>query len=181
MRSKFLNATEWVADFFQVIDCAGTNSNTHTPFTTGGVTIPGGSSISTTGFLWVDPVQTFLKDSGTPWNSVGNFPPCDIQTNSKTKDLKFTWALAGFKKEDVRITFEDDELILRISKETVREQNDWVYVKKGIKTSVDQDYHYFVPTEKFDISKVRGSWNDGLLEVVIPLRTERKPVVLEIK
>lgn len=181
MRSKFLNATEWVADFFQVIDSVDTSSTTYKPFTTGGMTISGGSSISSTGFLWVDPVQTFLKDSGTPWNSVGNFPPCDIQTNSKTKDLKFTWALAGFKKEDVKVSFEDDELVLRVANGKEKDQNDWVYVKKGIKASIDQDYHYFVPTEKFDISQAKASWNDGLLEVLIPLRAERKPVVLEVK
>jgi len=140
----------------------------------------------------IEVITTVVKDQGSPWRDSPNFPPVNIDLNPVTKELRFTWALAGVRKDhDVEIEFDSDKLILHIkAKETDTETKDseevtgeikWASLKQGIKTKVVGDYSYDVAGSRYDVAKAVAKWDDGLLTVTLPLREEAKPFKVQIQ
>ena len=126
-------------------------------------------------------LEDFTKDFGNPWNSLSNFPPCDVSVNTETKALKYEFALAGVSPDLVELLFEDDYMILKFLEDKSEKDTSWGVLKHGIKRNVTGEYKYEVPAIKYNIENSRGFWSNGLLVVTIPLREERKPIKVAIK
>lgn len=122
--------------------------------------------------------MSIVKDA-TNMYFAPQFPPCDVYINEKTQDIKFLFALAGYKN-DVDITFEDDYLILSMEKEDLEKNDEWLSLKKGISTKKFIS-RYFIPSAKYNFDKVEAEYSEGMLEVFIPLKEEAKPKRIKVR
>lgn len=112
--------------------------------------------------------------------STPQFPPVDIEFDKETKDMYFTFALAGYQPDEIDVKFEENYLVLSseiISKE--KDENKAFY-KKGIKKT-SFSVKYAVPVTKYDTDNTEASFSDGLLKIKVPAREEIKPKQVEIK
>lgn len=145
-----------------------------------------GETFSETAFSLFD----LLWDGGIPITespllafsgySTPQFPPVDIEFDKETKDMYFTFALAGYQPDEIDVKFEENYLVLSseiISKE--KDENKSFY-KKGIKKT-SFSVKYTVPVTKYDTDNTEASFSDGLLKIKIPAREEIKPKQIEIK
>lgn len=131
-----------------------------------------------------------LWDSGAPFTefplltlsgySTPQFPPVDIEFDKETKDMYFTFALAGYQPDEIDVKFEEDYLVLSSEIITKEKEDDKVFYKKGIKKT-SFSVKYAVPVTKYDTDNTEASFADGLLKIKIPAREEIKPKQIEIK
>ena len=115
--------------------------------------------------------------SQLPRSLASEFPPCDLEVG-EDKSLTYSFAVAGYKEEDVSISYEDEHLVL-----TLKGPDDVdtkKYIQRRIKRgNVKARYH--IPITKYDIPKMEAKLRNGILTVHIPVREEQKPVVITIK
>lgn len=118
--------------------------------------------------------------------SVPSFPP--VKVVKRDNKVTFKFALAGYSKEDLDISFGKDCLILS----TTEQYNDKLEKEFAALCSVDKDkrpkakvlvntfknssfsYRYFVPEDKFDFDKAAAEFKDGILTIVVPSREKEK-------
>ncbi len=110
---------------------------------------------------------------------VPTFPPTNIYFNDETKDLMFEFAIAGYSKDNVSITFEGDKMIFEM-KGTERPKDGLELINKGIKNS-DCKVAYVVPSSKYNTEIAEAEMKDGVLIVKVPASEIIKPKLLEIK
>jgi HSP20 family molecular chaperone IbpA len=133
--------------------------------------------------IWVErrpaiqPTLTKIKDILT--SGTGNFPPHDILLSKDDGHLEYRFAIAGYGKEDIGISFEDDEMIISL-KQKEKEEEEFEVLKKGVK-SAEKTLRYPFPTQKFDIEKTKASMKDGILVISIPRKQEFKPVNVSVE
>jgi HSP20 family molecular chaperone IbpA len=106
-----------------------------------------------------------------------HFPPCNYYAD-EDGTLQLEFAVAGYKKDEVKVKFEDDHLILQLT--PVKEEVKTKVFQKAIKLSESTTKAY-VPFSKYDIAKAEAALEDGLLKVSIPVKEEAKPLSIEIK
>lgn len=107
--------------------------------------------------------------------SVPAFPPCNVILQ-EDGSMKFEFALAGYKKEDLKMEYNNSKLVLSTVKDYKEEVKD-KYLAKGIKKP-SFNYSYFVPETKFLINELKASFNNGLLVITIPAKKEEKNKVM---
>ena len=80
------------------------------------------------------------------------------------------------KRQYNRARTEIDRLIRMFSAKFPKaaEEEGIQYFKRRLKLKSIDEQRYYVPEDKFDLSKVEARFNDGLLRVVIPAREEEK-------
>lgn len=140
-----------------------------------------GNAFSLFDLLW-DDVLPFTETPLLAFSgySTPQFPPVDIEFDKETKDMYFTFALAGYQPDEIDVKFEENYLVLSseiISKE--KDENKAFY-KKGIKKT-SFSVKYAVPVTKYDTDNTEASFSDGLLKIKVPAREEIKPKQIEIK
>lgn len=103
------------------------------------------------------------------------FPPYDILSTGKDK-YEIRFALAGFKKEDISITF--NENVLKVVGNTEPESTD-AYFHKGIATRAFT--HTFPLADYMDVKS--ALMEDGILTIKLEREVpeEMKPRVIKIK
>lgn len=120
-----------------------------------------------------------VKFSG--WSE--NFPPLDTLVEEDSGVLRLRFALAGYSKQDLAITFEGDVLILEggHSKEKGKTPaTGYRVLKQGIRQR-EFSCKYSLPAGKYDTSRVKALFEDGILQLDIPPAENSKPrkVVIE--
>ena len=127
-------------------------------------------------FFNADWVGAVLRDFGRECK-VESFPPANISTN-KEGTIKFELALAGYSEEDIKLSAEADKLTISSEKKEDKDE-DIVYLHKGIrgrKFSVTYSLN-----AKFDISKTKAKFANGILTITIPVAEEKKPRDIKIE
>lgn len=105
------------------------------------------------------------------------FPPTNMYENADG-GMVLEFAIAGYKREEVSIQFEDDYLKLSMNPE--KSQDDGKkYLQHGIK-SCKTESKYFIPAIKYDVSKAVANLKDGILSINIPVREDAKPRDIKI-
>lgn len=133
-----------------------------------------------------DPFEYFNRlftDVGSVANyypNVEQFPPTNIFVENETKDLYFEFALAGYTKEEISLSFEGDYLILGLAPLAVKEEEKRTALRKGIK-KVEYTVKVTISSSKYDTTLATASFNDGILSVFVPAKAEVKPKAIEIK
>lgn len=98
---------------------------------------------------------------------VPSFPKADVFI-AENGSIVFSFSLAGYKREDLDISFMENHLVLSTSKDFKPEQEDnRKYLVKNIK-KCSFKYSYFVPETKYDFNKVEATLNNGMLTIIIP-------------
>ena len=98
-----------------------------------------------------------------------SYPPVNIFVTSE-KSLVFEFALAGFNESDLNIEFKGDYLIFSASSPAAENGSGIKYFKRRLKYKDVPEQKFFVPEGKFDQSKVKAVFKNGILKVVIPPR-----------
>lgn len=107
------------------------------------------------------------------------FPPVNVEIDEETKDLFFTFALAGYSGDEIKLEFEGD--YMELSSEIIAKEKDKkLFIKKGIKKS-SFSCKYPVLMSKYDTEKAEASFRDGLLKVMVPAREGMKPKQVKIE
>ncbi len=98
-------------------------------------------------------------------------PPVDLRENET--EFSLIAELPGLKKEDIKISFNDNMLILRGEKkaETREENENWHHVERTY-GSFERTVQLTAPVA---IDKVTARFEDGVLTVVLPKSEEAKP------
>ena len=112
--------------------------------------------------------------------SVPSFPPVDVITD-KDGNLTFNFAVAGYKKDDFKISFDEDFLVLSTKdgyNEPAIEDGSKV-IRKLIKNP-QFSYKYLVPTSKFKQEGTTASMADGVLTIKIPPVEKKEKKSIEI-
>lgn len=108
-----------------------------------------------------------------PKSSAEGYPPYNIEQIGEN-GMRITLAVAGFAEEDLSVTTEDNQLVIRGRQS--RDDSDRVYLHRGIATR--QWQRSFVLAEGI---VVKGAWLDnGLLNIDLE-RPMPEPKVCQIK
>ena len=92
--------------------------------------------------------------------------------------LTFELACTGISKDAIEIKLGGDMIQFNYDKEKTPEIQNRKYITRGIaKRSFNLGYKV---GSKFDLSKAKANFADGLLTVSIPFATEAKPKLLKI-
>jgi HSP20 family protein len=95
------------------------------------------------------------------------------------KDLVVEMQVPGFKKEDIKISFQDDYLKVEGKAEEEKEEKDRNYWRKEIRRG---SFVRVIPLpKKVDPKKAKASFKDGVLKVSLPKIEEVKETGEEIK
>jgi HSP20 family molecular chaperone IbpA len=100
------------------------------------------------------------------------YPPFNIEQSTKNK-YRLTLAVAGFSDDELEITLEDNQLIVRGNKRLKQQEN--LYLHRGIATR--QFQKNFVLSD--DVSVIKATTVNGLLNIDLE-RFERESFVKKI-
>lgn len=110
-----------------------------------------------------------------------NYPPYEVK-RSKDGTLKAKFALAGFKKEDLEISFEENAIVLKTVDGFKKEENeDETYISPQKIRIEPFKTKLYVPESKYNFGEVKASTANGTLLIEIPPKEKReyKPVSIE--
>ena len=115
-----------------------------------------------TGFQWDENVDFYPHYS---------YPPANVYL-TKDRELILEFALAGFNEKDVSLQFQGDHLILSAKPTVSPEDGEVRYFKRRLKYKEIADQKYYAPENKFDRTKVKAVFRNGILKVTIPPKEE---------
>ena len=98
-----------------------------------------------------------------------SYPPVNIYVTEE-KSLIFEFALAGFNEKDLNVEFKGDYLVFSATAPVIDRVNGVKYFKRRLKFKDVPDQKFFVPEGKFDQSKVKAVFKNGILKVEVPAR-----------
>ncbi len=104
-------------------------------------------------------------------------PLTDISEDKDQYTLKMD--LPGIKKEDVKLSLVDGELIISGERKQEHEEKDSKYHR--IERSFGKYYRSFSLPQKIEADKINAEFRDGQLTITVPKAEEAKPKELEIK
>jgi HSP20 family protein len=121
--------------------------------------------------------DTFLPLGAEPFSMAAWSPSCDIYETESEIVVKAE--IPGVKKEDVKLSLQDNVLTLsgeRKFEEETKKEN-YVRVERGYGSFTRS---FTLPTY-VDAKKISAEFKDGLLEVKLPKSEAAKPKEVEIK
>ena len=102
---------------------------------------------------------------------------CDIY--EKDGDYHIEMEVPGFNKEDISIEVQDGYLNITAEKENKRDEEDKNYIRKERSFGKYQRSFYL---GNLDIDQIKASFNDGVLNIVVPkMEEEKNKKVIDIK
>jgi HSP20 family protein len=102
----------------------------------------------------MDPTRRFgdlLGDNRMPW---------DVMEDEKS--IKLRVDMPGYSKDEVKLSVEDDELVLKADHQTSKEEDDWSTQSYG-----SYNLRIRLP-ENVDPSSIKAELKDGVLKVKVP-------------
>ena len=106
----------------------------------------------------------------TDWETNNNIPAVNI---SETKDdYKIELAAPGLSKEDFKINLENDVLTVSSEKEEKKEEKDEQVMRREF--SFSKFSRSFTLPETIDVEKIKASFKDGVLKLMLPKMDEAK-------
>ncbi len=99
------------------------------------------------------------------------YPALDIEESDN--DIKVIAELPGMKKEDIKITISEGQLVIQGEREFEKEEKDKTYHR------IERSYGKFrrsisLPTE-VEVDKVKANYEKGILSITIPKSEKVKP------
>ena len=130
------------------------------------------------GFLGFDVFDDFFRDAAK-WNnalnkSTSGYPVTDIYTGEDGSTI-VEFALAGFRKEDLKIDVQPEKRTITVSASSSNGNDSVRRIAKRsfTKTLVNYD-------NNLDLSAVKAKFEDGLLTVTVPKQQVAQPISVEI-
>ena len=123
-------------------------------------------------------VRNFFQDANTYLPLAETKVPHPVDIYQTDKNLVFDIACTGIAKEDLNIQIQDS--IIRVNYDKSKSDETGLdYIHKGIaKRSFNLGWKI---DSKFDLSKAKAKFENGLLTIVIPFAKDSELKTLEIK
>lgn len=96
-----------------------------------------------------------------------SYPPMNIYL-TPARDIVFEFALAGFDEKNINLTFQGDYMVFSARIDAEEPVEGQRYIKRRLKMKDIDKQKYYVPADKFDQTKVKAVFKNGILRVVIP-------------
>ena len=96
-----------------------------------------------------------------------SYPPVNIYL-TEDKSLIFEFALAGFSEKNIDLQFRGDYMLFSAHSPEMTHDGNVRYFKRRLKFKDVSGQKYFVPQDKFDQSKVKAVFKNGILKVTVP-------------
>ena len=123
--------------------------------------------------------DSFLRSDAADDGAFGSSwtPAVDIleQEDSYTLEAE----LPGLKKDDVKISVQDNLLTLRGEKKDERKESKKGYLR--METNYGSFTRSFTLPTTINASKIEAEFKDGILKIQIPKAEEAKPKMIEVK
>jgi HSP20 family protein len=103
----------------------------------------------------------------------------DVDIKETDHDVQLKADLPGMKKEDIDISLDDDQLIIKGERKYEKEEKDKDFVR--IERSYGSFYRSFNIGVPVKADKIKASYKDGVLDIVIPKAEVKKPKKIEVK
>ncbi len=122
----------------------------------------------------------FFNDDLLDWDTKNfagtdsNLPAVNVKENDD--EFRIEVAAPGMKKEDFNVKLENDRLTISSEKEEKKEEKDKdeEYTRREFSyTSFQRSFT--VPEKLVQTEKIKASYKDGILNVVLPKQEEAKP------
>ncbi|HYX25644.1 MAG TPA: Hsp20/alpha crystallin family protein [Thermoanaerobaculia bacterium] len=120
---------------------------------------------------WLPLFNKRFRDEKTPW-----MPKVDVFT--KDNQLVVKAELPGLKKEDVFVTLEDGNLVLKGERKEEKEVKEENFYR--MERSYGSFYRRLPLSFKVDPAKIAAKFTDGVLEVLVPMPVVEGPKPLTI-
>lgn len=104
-------------------------------------------------------------------------PTLDLE--DRGKDFLLTAEIPGFKKEEIEIQVQDDTVEIRGNRRTSQDEKVKGYVRK--ERSSEQFYRRLKLPEQIKADSSQATLKDGLLELVLPKKTQKPKKKINIK
>jgi len=105
-------------------------------------------------------------------NFYGGFPPINVKAD-KDRNLTIEFAVAGYKENEIELTFEGDFMYLSIKAEEEKEEDGVRYISRGIRRS-KTNHKYYIPASKYNTDAAKAGLEDGMLTIEIPVSEKAK-------
>jgi HSP20 family protein len=125
--------------------------------------------------LW--PSERFFGRLPTIRELQTEMPTVDLE--DRGKDFLLTAEIPGFKKEEIEIQVQDDALEIRGNKRASHDEKVKGYVRK--ERSSEQFYRRIRLPENVKADSSQATLKDGLLELVLPKKTQKPKKKINIK
>lgn len=122
----------------------------------------------------VDELFDLTADCKTVNYTVPNYPPSEVRF-LKDGSIKILMSLHKFKKEDIEISAKDNKVIVATKadyQEPKENDEEVVWSCSSFKTKPFKNY-FSVPESKFDFDAIAAKFENGLLEISIPVKPEK--------
>lgn len=106
-------------------------------------------------------------DDNTDYYPNFSYPPMNIFL-TPARDIVFEFALAGFDEKNISLSFQGDYMIFSAKIEAEEPLEGQRYIKRRLKMKDIDKQKYYVPADKFDQTKVKAVFKNGILKVTIP-------------
>ena len=111
--------------------------------------------------------------------SLPAYPPCEM-LKAKDGTLTINFAVAGFKKEDLEITFDENKVVVKTVDDykvpELAKDVSFIGCNRIKKSAFKTDL--IVPESKFNFGEITAKFENGILSLIIPPKEKReyKPV-----
>lgn len=103
-----------------------------------------------------------------------SFPPMNIFM-TEDKQMVFEFALAGYKKEDLSISFKGDYMLFSAKAPDRSIEKDTRFFKKRLKFKSIEEQRYYVPSSRFQQQSTKANFTDGILRITIDPDKKNEP------
>jgi HSP20 family protein len=103
----------------------------------------------------------------------------DVDIKETDKDIQLRADLPGMKKEDIDISVNEDQLVIKGERKFEKEEKDKDFVR--VERSYGSFYRSFNIGVPVKSDQIKASYKDGVLEVVLPKAEAKKPKKIEVE
>ncbi len=103
----------------------------------------------------------------------------DVDIKETDKEIQIKADLPGMKKEDIDISVDEDQLVIKGERIEEEEEKDKDYIR--VERSYGSFYRSFNIGVPVKSDKIKASYKEGVLKLVLPKAEIKKPKKIEIE
>jgi len=108
--------------------------------------------------------------------AVETFP---VDVIDEGDSIKIVADLPGFNKEDIEIWVEDGDLVIKAVRKEEKEEKAENYIRR--ERRFGKVYRKIAIPVEVDVDKIKATYNNGVLEIVLPKTEKAKKKVIKIE
>ncbi len=108
--------------------------------------------------------------------AVETFP---IDVIDEGDNIKVIADLPGFNKEDIEVWIEDGDLVIKAVRKEEKEEKAENYLRR--ERRFGEVYRKITLPVEVDVNKIKATYNNGVLEIVIPKSEKAKKKIIKVE